>query len=59
MKIIDYSDKAISMRIRQASQLRKLCLSLRKATLIAPKVTPSTSKAEIDPRSGGTRQGSD
>jgi hypothetical protein len=59
MKIIDYSDKAISMRIRQASQLRKLCLSLGKATLIAPKVTPSTSTAGSDPRSGGTRRGSD
>ena len=59
MKIVDYSDKAISMRIRQASQLRKLCLSLGKATLITPPLKSSTSKAETDPRSGGTRQGSD
>jgi hypothetical protein len=29
---IDYSDAAISLRIRQVSQLRKLCLSLGKAT---------------------------
>jgi len=31
MKSVDYSDKAVSMRIRQASQLRKLCLSLGRA----------------------------
>jgi hypothetical protein len=31
MKPVDYSEKAIAMRIRQASQLRKLCLSLAKA----------------------------
>ena len=31
MKAVDYSDRAISQRIRQASQLRKLCLSLGKA----------------------------
>jgi hypothetical protein len=28
---VDYSEKAVTMRIRQASQLRKLCLSLGKA----------------------------
>lgn len=28
---VDYSEKAVSMRIRQASQLRKLCLSLGRA----------------------------
>jgi hypothetical protein len=49
MKTVDYSDKAISTRIRQASQLRKLCLSLGKAKLIPPKVTPSTSKASEHP----------
>jgi hypothetical protein len=32
MKQIDYSEKAVTMRIRQVSQLRKLCLSLAKAT---------------------------
>lgn len=31
MKQIDYSDKAVELRIRQVSQLRKLCLSLAKA----------------------------
>lgn len=31
MKSVDYSDRAISERIRQVSQLRKLCLSLSKA----------------------------
>jgi hypothetical protein len=59
MKNVDYSDKAISMRIRQASQLRKLCLSLGKATRAEPKITPSTSRAGTDPRSDGTRRGSD
>jgi hypothetical protein len=28
---VDYSEKAVAMRIRQASQLRKLCLSLGRA----------------------------
>jgi hypothetical protein len=32
MKSVDYSDRAITQRIRQVSQLRKLCLSLAKAT---------------------------
>jgi len=46
---VDYSDKAISMRIRQASQLRKLCLSLAKSTpLPRNPVTPSTAKASAD-----------
>ena len=31
MKPVDYSPRAISQRIRQVSQLRKLCLSLSKA----------------------------
>ena len=31
MKSVDYSQRAISQRIRQVSQLRKLCLSLSKA----------------------------
>jgi hypothetical protein len=33
---VDYSERAITQRIRQASQLRKLCLSLAKAKPIAP-----------------------
>ncbi|HYO76477.1 MAG TPA: hypothetical protein VE010_08440 [Thermoanaerobaculia bacterium] len=33
---VDYSERAITQRIRQASQLRKLCLSLGKAKLIKP-----------------------
>ena len=36
MKDIDYSDKAITMRLKRVSQLRKLCLSLAKAKPIAP-----------------------
>ena len=31
MKPVDYSEKAVAARIRQVSQLRKLCLSLAKA----------------------------
>jgi hypothetical protein len=31
MSTIDYSDRAVTIRIRQISQLRKLCLSLAKA----------------------------
>jgi len=37
MKNVDYSDKAITQRIRQVSQLRKLCLSLMKAKPVTPK----------------------
>ena len=33
MSDIDYSDRAIALRIRQVSQLRKLCLSLGNAKL--------------------------
>lgn len=36
MKTVDYSDKAITQRIRQVSQLRKLCLSLGKAKPLPP-----------------------
>ena len=36
MKDIDYSDRAIALRIRQMSQLRKLCLSLAKAKPAPP-----------------------
>ena len=28
---VDYSERAITMRLRQVSQLRKLCLSLARA----------------------------
>ena len=31
MKPVDYSPKAVALRIHQASQLRRLCLSLAKA----------------------------
>jgi hypothetical protein len=37
MNNVDYSEKAITQRIRQVSQLRKLCLSLGKAKPITPK----------------------
>jgi hypothetical protein len=31
MNKVDYSEPAVTLRIRQASQLRRLCLSLAKA----------------------------
>ena len=31
MKSIDYSDRAIAMRLQRVSQLRRVCLSLAKA----------------------------
>ena len=37
MKMVDYSEKAVAQRIRQVSQLRKLCLSLMKAKPVPPK----------------------
>ena len=54
MKEIDYSDKAISIRITRVAQLRNLCLSLGRAGRAArdadavkrqASLTPSTSKA--------------
>jgi hypothetical protein len=40
---VDYSERAVTQRIRQVSQLRKLCLSLGKAKLVAP--PPPASKS--------------
>jgi hypothetical protein len=37
MKPVDYSERAITLRIRQVSRLRKLCLSLMKAKPVQPK----------------------
>ena len=36
MSDVDYSDRAITLRIRQVSQLRKLCLSLANAKRLSP-----------------------
>lgn len=45
MKSVDYSDRAITQRIRQVSQLRKLCLSLAKATKpVEPPAKPAPPK---------------
>jgi hypothetical protein len=33
---VDYSDRAITLRIRQVAQLRRLCLSLAKAKPVVP-----------------------
>ncbi len=62
---VDMSPTAISLRIHRVSQLRNLCLRLGKAGEEARRkgqlqpLTPSTSTGGTDPRSGGTRQGSD
>jgi len=54
MREIDYSDKAISMRITRMAQLRNLCVSLARAGKAAREsqkqvnVTPSTSRAASD-----------
>lgn len=40
MKTVDYSERAITLRIRQVSQLRKLCLSLAKAKPAKPVAPP-------------------
>ena len=42
MKEVDYSDRAVTMRIKRLSQLRRLCLELAKAKPLPPK-TPSKS----------------
>ncbi len=41
MKQVDYSDRALDMRLKRLSQLRKLCLSLAKA-----KPAPATPPAK-------------
>jgi hypothetical protein len=40
MKPVDYSERAITQRIREVSQLRKLCLSLGKANPAKPPAPP-------------------
>jgi len=40
VKQIDYSPKAVALRIHQTSQLRKLCLSLAKAKPVKPARPP-------------------
>lgn len=42
MKEVDYSDRAVTMRIRQVSQLRRLCLSLGRSTPAGPPPPPPT-----------------
>lgn len=49
MNSVDYSERAVALRIRQVSQLRKLCLSLARAKPVDPPSTPppaSPRKAE-------------
>jgi hypothetical protein len=46
MKEVDYSDKAITMRLRRVSQLRKLCLSLSRSR---PLPTRGATPASADP----------
>lgn len=62
---VDMSSAAVTLRIRRVSQLRNLCLRLGKAGAEArrkgqlPPLKSSTSTAESDRRSGGTRPDSD
>ena len=46
MKAVDYSDRAISERIRQVSELRKLCLSLGKAKPVEDDRTNKTDRTD-------------
>jgi hypothetical protein len=61
MREVDYSDRAISIRIMRMAQLRNLCVSLAKAGKAQQRQspTPSTSTAGTDPRSDGTHRDSD
>jgi hypothetical protein len=62
---VDMSPAAVTLRIHRVSQLRNLCLRLGKAGEEArrkgqlPPLKSSTSTDGTDPRSGGTRQGSE
>lgn len=50
MKPVDYSERAVALRIRQVSQLRKLCLSLARAKAAqAPTPPPAPSRPDRDP----------
>lgn len=40
MNQVDYSEPAVTLRIRQVSQLRKLCLSLARAKPVDPPSNP-------------------
>jgi hypothetical protein len=39
---VDMSASAVTLRLRRASQLRRLCLALGKATPIPPPAVPAT-----------------
>ncbi|HYI10523.1 MAG TPA: hypothetical protein VEK57_15790 [Thermoanaerobaculia bacterium] len=41
MKEVDYSDRAITVRLQRLSQLRRLCLSLGKAKPVEPPPPPA------------------
>ena len=50
MNPVDYSEPAVSLRIRQVSQLRKLCLSLARAKPVdLPSNPPPTSPPKPHP----------
>jgi hypothetical protein len=50
MSDVDYSEEAVNRRIREVSQLRDLCLSLGKATIIrdAEEVKPRDTEKNDD-----------
>ena len=49
MSDVDYSEDAVNRRLREVSQLRDLCLSLGKATIIRDAETPSEEARDTDP----------
>jgi hypothetical protein len=51
MSDIDYSDRAIALRIHQVSQLRKLCLSLGNAKRLSPPEGIERRKSDRDDKS--------
>ncbi|HJW94892.1 MAG TPA: hypothetical protein VJ901_14850 [Thermoanaerobaculia bacterium] len=48
MSDVDYSDRAIALRIHQVSQLRKLCLSLANAKRLSPPEGEERRKSDRD-----------
>ncbi|MBV8520155.1 MAG: hypothetical protein JO197_22365 [Acidobacteria bacterium] len=50
MTPVDYSEAAITMRLRQVSQLRRLCLSLAKARPLPEKAGAAPSPPPKPPR---------
>ena len=54
MTEVDYSDEAITRRIRQVSQLRNLCLSLATARPVEPKTAGEPANDPPSPPKAGS-----